>query len=82
MTIDSLSLRQASRNELIVSLLARCSVKLEEISGYSGFLMDKRGEGVPIILSESQKLSGFLPEYQLIDDSELKLSIFGFDVPD
>jgi predicted HTH transcriptional regulator len=76
MTIDSLALRQAARNELISSLLARCAVNFEEIAGYRGFLMDKRGEGVPIILSESQKLSGRLPEYQLIDDSELKLTIF------
>jgi predicted HTH transcriptional regulator len=76
MTIDSLALRQAARNELITSLLARCTVNLEEISGSRGFLMDKRGEGVPIILSESQKLSGRLPEYQLIDDSELKLTVF------
>jgi predicted HTH transcriptional regulator len=71
-----LALRQAARNELITSLLARCTVNLEEISGSRGFLMDKRGEGVPIILSESKKLSGRLPEYQLIDDSELKLTVF------
>jgi predicted HTH transcriptional regulator len=76
MTIDSLVLRQAARNELITSLLAKCAVNLEEVAGYRGFLMDKRGEGVPIILSESQKLSGRLPEYQLIDDSELKLTLF------
>ncbi|MCL2101341.1 MAG: hypothetical protein FWH22_06470 [Fibromonadales bacterium] len=77
MTIESLALRQASRNELIASLLARCAVvDFEEIAGYRSFLMDKRGEGVPIILSESQKLSGRLPEYQLIDDSELKLTLF------
>ena len=79
MTIDSLALRQASRNELVTSLLARCSVNLEEIIGYRGCLMDKRGEGVPIILSESQKLSGHMPEYLLIDDSELKLTIFGVE---
>ncbi|MDR2581139.1 MAG: putative DNA binding domain-containing protein [Fibromonadaceae bacterium] len=77
MTVDSLALRQAARNELIASLLARCAVvDFEEIAGYRGFLMDKRGEGVPIILSESQKLSSRLPEYQLIDDSELKLTLF------
>jgi len=81
MTIDSLVLRQSSRNELITSLLSRCSLNLEGIPGYRGFLMDKRGEGVPIILSESQKISGRFPEFQLINDSELKLTIFGVDVP-
>jgi len=40
------------------------------------FIMDKRGEGVPIILSESFELSGKNPEYLLIDDAELRLTIF------
>ena len=34
------------------------------------------GEGVPIILDESEKLSGQNPVYRLIDDSELMLTIF------
>jgi predicted HTH transcriptional regulator len=76
MTVESLPLRQSARNELISSLLARCKVAIEEIAGKRGFLMDKRGEGVPIILEESKKLSGKLPEYKLLDDSELMLTIF------
>jgi hypothetical protein len=40
------------------------------------YIMDKRGEGVPIILTESFRLSGKKPEYRLIDEAELKLSIF------
>ena len=39
-------------------------------------MMDKRGEGVPIILDHSTALSGRRPEYRLIDDSELQLTIF------
>jgi hypothetical protein len=39
-------------------------------------IMDKRGEGVPIIISESEKLSGKRPEYTLIDDTELLLTVF------
>lgn len=77
MTIDSLPLRQAARNELLSSLLARCPVVDGEEAGERNFLMDKRGEGVPIILTESEKLSGKRPEYKLIDDSELLLTIFG-----
>jgi hypothetical protein len=41
-----------------------------------GFYMERRGDGVPIILNESEKLSGKKPEYRLIDDSELLLTIF------
>ncbi|GAB1353716.1 hypothetical protein MASR1M12_24540 [Erysipelotrichia bacterium] len=39
-------------------------------------IMDKRGEGVPIIISHSRKLSGKKPEYRLLDDAELLLTIF------
>ena len=65
-------LRQASRNELIVSLLARCPAP----TGLGRtHLMDRRGDGVPIILQETRKLSGRTPEYTLIDDGELRLVI-------
>jgi hypothetical protein len=37
--------------------------------------MEKRGDGVPIILAESRKLSGRDPDYRLIDDAELLLTI-------
>ena len=72
LTPDSLHLRQANRNELIVSLLARCPAPtgLGRVN-----LMDRRGDGVPIILRESRNLAGRAPEYSLIDDSELRLVI-------
>ncbi len=75
-TIDSLPLRQASRNELLTSLLARCPVNIANLNTKREFMMDKRGEGVPIILTASEKVSGRAPEYQLIDDAELLLTIF------
>ena len=75
LTPDSMALRQYNRNELIVSLLARCPVDAEEGVGRS-YLMDRRGDGVPIILAESKKLSGRVPEYSVIDDSELRLVIW------
>ena len=78
MTVDSLPLRQSSRNELLTSLLARCPATFV---GHRGWLMDKRGEGVPIILSESEKLSGRRPVYRLIDDAELLLTIFPVELP-
>jgi len=81
MTIESLPLRQSSRNELLTSLLARCPIPFENFPGNRSFLMDKRGEGVPIILSESERLSGRRPVYRLIDDSELMLTIFAANPP-
>ncbi len=38
--------------------------------------MDKRGEGIRIILENSERLAGKSPEYCLIDDSELMLTFF------
>ena len=75
LTPDSMDLRQCSRNELVVSLLARCQVSEQEKLTRS-HMMDRRGEGVPIILEESRKLSGRIPDYSLIDDNELRLVIW------
>ena len=81
MTIESISERQSARNELISSLLARCPMNVDAIGSQRNFIMDKRGEGVPIIITESEKLSGKRPEYLLIDDAELKLTIFAAQPP-
>ena len=75
MTPESLPYRQAARNEAITSLLARCSVQRDDLKGHRTHIMDKRGEGVPIIFSRSEALSGKAPEYRLIDESELLLTI-------
>ena len=70
--LDSMHLRQSSRNELIVSLLARCPAP-------TGLgrpnLMDVRGDGLPIIRQQTRSLSGRYPEYAIIGDSELRLVI-------
>ncbi len=75
-TIENIALRQSTRNELITSLLAKTPIP-EEITGtVRAYYMEKRGDGVPIILSESLSLSGKTPLYRLIDESELLLTIF------
>lgn len=37
--------------------------------------MEKRGEGVPIILDNSTALAGREPEFRVLDDAELMLTI-------
>ena len=69
LTTDALHLRQATRNPLVVSLLARCP---RPDSPRQKF-MEERGDGVPRIRRETQNLTGRLPKYTLIDDSELRL---------
>ena len=80
-TIESIALRQSTRNELITTLLAKCPI--EDPSGEVGrrFYMEKRGDGVPIILEESRKLSGRDPSYRVIDDAELLLTIWAAKPP-
>lgn len=75
LTVDSLTERQSARNELLTSLLARCPMNVDVMGSQRSCLMDKRGEGVPIIIMESETLSGTKPDYQLLDDAELKLTI-------
>lgn len=70
--------RQASRNAVITSLLARCELTTDETSGLEtprATIMDRRGEGVAIILERSERLSGRRPVYELSDESELRLTI-------
>ncbi len=80
MTPESLPFRQAARNEAVASLLARCRIEREDLIDHRIHIMDKRGEGVPLILSRSEALSGRLPEYRLIGESELMLTIWAADV--
>jgi len=76
MTTDSLPLRQSARNEALISLLARCPITDDTLARHRQHIMDKRGEGVAIILDASERLAGKRPEYRLNDDSELMLTIY------
>ncbi len=75
-TIDNLPLRQVTRNELLTTLLARCPVDGGDEGLTRQYFMEKRGDGVPIIMEESLRNSGRLPEYRLIDNTELLLTIY------
>ena len=81
MTIDSLPLLQSARNELLTSLLSQCPLPTNEFEVNRNYIMDKRGKGVSIILSESEKLSGKVPEYKLIDNLQLLLTIYATPPP-
>ena len=77
LSIDSLRYRQATRNDAITSLLLKCPVPEETwLKIDRTNLLERRGEGVPVILDRSEELSGTAPVYRLIDDAELLLTIF------
>ena len=75
LTIDSMDVRQSTRNEALASIFGRIPVGESRGSSNRQFFMERRGDGVPIILRETEALSGKIPEYQLIDDSDLVLTI-------
>ena len=56
-------------------------MNVNAVGSQRNFIMDKRGEGVPIIIAESEQLAGRKPEYRLLDDSELMLTIFAAQSP-
>jgi len=76
-TLESLAYRQATRNEAVTSLLAKCRIpeSIPRLRTTRMTLMDRRGEGVPLILERSERLSGRRPVYRLIDGAELQLTI-------
>ncbi|MDD9998655.1 MAG: putative DNA binding domain-containing protein [Rhodospirillaceae bacterium] len=77
LSLDSLRYRQATRNDAITSLLLKCPVPEETwLKVDRSNLLERRGEGVPVILDRSEELSGTVPVYRLIDDAELLLSIY------
>lgn len=77
LSVDSLRYRQAARNDTLCSLLAKCMIPDDDwLKVDRRHVMEKRGEGVPIILDRSREISGREPEYRIIDESELMLTIF------
>jgi hypothetical protein len=75
LTIDSMDVRQSTRNEALASMLGRIPAGDIHGSGERQFFMERRGDGVPTIFRETQALSGKPPQYRLIDDSDLFLTI-------
>ena len=70
---------QSSRNEVLSSLLAKCPVPtgVPWLATDRKRLMDKRGEGMRIIVENSLELSGRRPEYGMIGASEFRVTMYG-----
>ena len=75
MTIEGMDTSQATRNEVIASVFGR--IPVGDLPGASNrrYLMERRGDGVSIILKETREATGIYPEYRVVDDSSLVLSI-------
>ncbi|MXV77108.1 transcriptional regulator [Candidatus Poribacteria bacterium] len=75
LTIDDLPYRQATRNELLGRLLSETTLDDVGEQVKRRHFLERRGEGVGIILHESETLSGKIPVYELHNE-ELCLTIF------
>lgn len=75
LTVDDMPYRQSTRNELLTSLLGRTAASGIRGSGGRIFIVERRGDGVPIMRRKTRELSGRFPEFRLISDSELCVSI-------
>lgn len=75
MTVENMATRQSTRNETLASVLGR--MRAGGIPGSRGryYFMERRGDGIPIIWSETRTLSGKSPGRELIDETELRLTI-------
>ena len=80
-TVDNLRYSQATRNELLARLLSEITLD-DDMSRRvrRRHFLERRGEGVGIILNESETLSGKTPVYELFDE-ELCLTIFAAKPP-
>ena len=75
MTIDGMEASQATRNEVIASVFGRIPVADVAGSGHRRYLMERRGDGVATIRTETEEATGVPPEYEMVDDSSLVLRI-------
>ena len=75
LTVESMGERQSTRNEVLTSVLGRMNIGGIEAAGGRQFFMERRGDGVQIIRRETQELCGSLPDFRLVDEAELCLTI-------
>ena len=73
LTLASMRDRQVTRNEVLTSVLARMPVAGVSGSEDRQYFMERRGDGVPIIIRETRELTGKRPVFRLVDNSEVLL---------
>ncbi len=73
--IDELPHRQATRNQVLASVLGKTPVSGVKGAEERVFIMERRGDGVPIIRKETGQLAGRLPHFEMIGASELRVAL-------
>ncbi len=75
LTVESMGERQSTRNEVLTSMLGRIDASGIDAASGRRFFLERRGDGVPIIRSETLALTGRPAAYRLIDGAELCLTL-------
>jgi len=75
MTIESMNLKQSTRNETLTSVFTRLPVGDIPGSYHRRALMEKRGDGVSIIMKSTRETSGMEAKYKVVDQSNVFLTI-------
>ena len=75
MTIENMNSNQATRNEILASVLGRTPVGDIPGSRHRRYMMERRGDGVSIILNQTRETAGVGPEYRVIDESMMVLTM-------
>ena len=75
MTIENMNSSQATRNEILASVLGRTPVGDIPGSRHRRYMMERRGDGVSIIFNETRETAGVGPEYTVVGDSMLVLAV-------
>ncbi len=75
MTIEAMASSQATRNEVVASVFGRFPVGDIPGSGHRRYLMERRGDGVPIIIEATRETTGLAPRYELVGETGLVLTV-------
>ncbi|MCY4041628.1 MAG: putative DNA binding domain-containing protein [Gammaproteobacteria bacterium] len=75
MTIEGMDTMQATRNEVIASVFGRIPVGDVAGTDHRRYLMERRGDGVSIILQKTLETAGSPPTYRIVDETNLVLTM-------
>ncbi len=75
MTVEDMNSIQVTRNEVIASVFGRFPVGDIPGSEHRLYLMERRGDGVTIILKKIKESAGISPKYRIVGNTNLVLTL-------
>ena len=75
LAVDELAYRQVTRNEVLASVLGRMPTSRIQGADNRRFIMERRGDGVPIIQRETRELAGRPPRFDVVGCAELRVTL-------